>query len=310
MTRNLGSNAHPIHLQGSSTSYFSEVGDSLDPSLFSGLDLKGWVRNGLLQLLFDFLKEPFRHPELWAHVWLAGSGISYQWAAARSPGDLDVLIGVDYIGFRRAHPEFAGLSNIEISKLLNENFRERLQPLTEDWNGFEVTFYVNPGATDIRVLNPYAAYDLTNSEWTVVPSKEGAPHNPLWEEMAKRDASMTSDLITRYTDAVTKIQASTNPAARRNAEVALQSSLIQASAMFSDIHHARRFAFSTSGKGYGDAYNYRWQAGKKYGTVPALKQMSEYWSAYKAHEADETYGIELPDTQTLIRRAAIYRAHG
>jgi hypothetical protein len=80
--------------------------------------------------------------------------------------------------------------------------------------------------------------------------------------------------------------------------------------LFEDIHHSRRYAFNPSGYGYADFYNYRWQAGKKYGTVPALKQLSEYWSAYKAKQADETYGIDLPDTQTLIRRAATYRAKG
>jgi hypothetical protein len=32
--------------------------------------------------------------------------------------------------------------------------------------------------------------------------------------------------------------------------------------------------------------------------------------ASKKKEADETYGIELPDTNTLIRRAATYRAKG
>jgi hypothetical protein len=80
--------------------------------------------------------------------------------------------------------------------------------------------------------------------------------------------------------------------------------------LFDDIHAARRLAFSSTGQGYSDFYNYRWQAGKKYGTVPALRQMHEYWQASKKKEADETYGIELPDTDTLIRRAATYRAKG
>ena len=308
MFRNLGSNAQPIHIQAGSTSYFSAPSQELDPQLFDGIVLKGWVRNGIMQLLFDFLGETYRNANLWAHVWIAGSAVSYQWSAVREPGDLDVLIGVDYIQFRRTHPEYSGLSDTEISKMLNEDFREHLQPDTENWNGFEVTFYVNPGATDIRTINPYAAYDLTNNEWTVEPSHAGAPHMAVWDELAKRDLSMASDIITRYSQAVATIQAATNDAARRNAEFAMQTALMQGSALFDDIHHGRKFAFSPTGKGYADYYNYRWQAGKKYGTVPALRKMSEYWSAYKAQQADETYGIELPDTQTLIRRAATYRA--
>ena len=310
MFRSLGSTAQPIHLQGSPTSYFSAPEQELDPALFDGTQLKGWIRNGLLHLLFGFLNETYRHPDLWCHVWIAGSGVSYQWSAARQPGDLDVLIGVNYIQFRKAHPEYVGLSDVEISKMLNEDFREYLQPETEDWNGYEVTFYVNPGATDIRTINPYAAYDLTHNEWTVFPSKEGAPHNPVWEELAKKDFHMADTIVTRYTDALTHFQNATNDAARRNAEAKLQASLMQASALYDDIHHARTYAFSQGGKGYGDYYNYRWQAGKRFGTVPTLRKMSEFWSAYKSQQADETYGIELPDTQTLIRRAATYRAKG
>ena len=73
----------PVSLQGGATSYFSAPESDLDPKLFTGTHLNGWVRNGILQLLFDFLNETYRHPDLWAHVWIAGSGVSYQWSAAR-----------------------------------------------------------------------------------------------------------------------------------------------------------------------------------------------------------------------------------
>jgi hypothetical protein len=301
---------NPVQLQASSTSYFSDPEEELDPQLFVNTTLKGWVRNGILQKLYGFLDDVYRHPDLWTRVWLAGSAVSFQWSADREPGDLDVLIGVDYISFRKAHPEYMGLSDIEISKMLNEDFREHLQPEMTNWNGFEVTFYVNPGATDIRTINPYAAYDLNHNEWTVFPKHQGATQNLAWESLIQKDISMASEIIMRYSKYLTDLQGAKNPASRRNAEVGLQMALMQGSALFEDIHHSRRYAFRPDGKGYEDFYNYRWQAGKKYGTVPALKQLSEYWSAYKAKQADETYGIELPDTQTLIRRAATYRAKG
>ena len=310
MFRNLLNNAQPVLVQGSATSYFSKPEETLDPKLFDGNHLKGWVRNGILHLLFDFLKEEYRHPDLWAHVWIAGSGVSYQWSAAREPGDLDVLIGVDYLQFRKANPEYLGLSDVEISKMLNEDFRNNLQPDTENWNGFEVTFYVNPGATDIKTINPYAAYDLTHDEWTVTPKQISAPHEKVWDVSAQRDLSMASDIVMRYSQAHSELSSATNDAARRNAETKLQASLIQGTALYNEIHEGRKLAFREGGEGYTDFYNYRWQAGKKYGTVPALRKMSEYWSAYKAQQTQETYGIELPDTQTLIRRAATYRAKG
>ena len=308
--RNPYNTSQPVLIQGSSTSYFSPVEDKLDPKLFDGLHLKRWVRNGISQLLFDFLKETYRHPDLWAHVWLAGSAISYQWSAAREPGDLDVLIGVDYVQFRKANPEFMQLSDLEITKTLNEEFRLYLQPDTQNWNGFEVTFYVNPGATDIKAINPYAAYDITYDEWTVVPPKEGVMQQPSWETAAQRDLSMASDIVMRYSKAMTDVTGAQNDAARRDAEARIQAALMQGSALYEDIHEGRKQSFRAGGEGYLGFHNYRWQAGKKYGTVPALRKMSEYWTAYNAQKQLETYGIELPDTQTLIRRAATYRAKG
>ena len=94
-----------------STSYFSAPAASLDPTLFEGRALRSWVRTGILATLNDFLGLHYRHPELWAHPWLAGSGVSYQWQAAREPKDLDCLVGVDFVQFRKANPEFAGLGN-------------------------------------------------------------------------------------------------------------------------------------------------------------------------------------------------------
>lgn len=306
--KNLYGTSQPVLIQRSATSYFSPVEDRLDPKLFEGLHLKRWIRSGILQLVFDFLRETHRHPDLWAEVWLAGSAVSYQWSAAREPGDLDVLIGVNYIQFRKANPEYMQLSDLEITKMLNENFRLYLQPDTTNWNGFEVTFYVNPGATDITSINPYAAYNVTHDEWTVVPPKEGASERPSWEASAQRDLSMASDIVMRYSKAITDIKGAQNDAARRDAEARVQAALMQGSALYEDIHEGRKQSFRAGGEGYLGFHNYRWQAGKKYGTVPALRKMSEYWTAYKAQKQLETYGIELPDTQTLIRRAAEYRA--
>lgn len=303
-------NSQPVLVQRSATSYFSPVEETLDPKLFEGTHLKRWVRSGIMQVLFDFLRETYRHPDLWTRVWLAGSAVSYQWSAAREPGDLDVLIGVDYVQFRKANPEFMQMSDLEITKTLNEELRTYLQPDTENWNGFEVTFYVNPGATDITAINPYAAYDVTYDEWTVTPPKEGVTERPSWESAAQRDLSMTSDIVMRYSKAMTDMKAAPNDAARRDAEARIQAALMQGSALYEDIHEGRKQSFRAGGEGYLGFHNYRWQAGKKYGSVPALRKMSEYWTAYKAQKQLETYGIELPDTQTLIRRAAAYRAKG
>ena len=290
------------------TSYFSAPAPTLDPKLFDGRSIKSWVRNGINHLLHDFLNHFYRHSELWAHPWLAGSGVSYQWQAAREPGDLDCLVGVDYEQFRKANPEYTGLSDGEISSTINEQFYNGLLPKTSNWNGYELTFYVNPGATDIRSIKPYAAYDLKYDEWTVYPDpSQQAPSNMLWDVVAGNDDKLAKQIHTRFTAAVQDVQASRNDAMRRNAEVRAQSALEQGVALFDEIHSGRREAFNATGEGYGDFHNYRWQAGKASGAVQLLRHLKDLHTAQQTSKQLSTYGVELPDSDTLVRRAATYR---
>lgn len=289
------------------TSYFSAPATTLDPTLFDGRVLKSWVRNGVLSILGDFLNLRYRHSELWSHAWLAGSGVSYQWAAARQPGDLDCLIGVDYVQFRKANPEFRGLSDREISAQINEEFRDELYGQTANWNGYELTFYVNPGATDIRSINPYAAYDLKYDEWTVVPDpNQAAPSNPAWDRVAEADAESTRQIATRFNQALQDLKTSHGGAAQRNAENRMTIAGAQGNALFNEIHTNRSLAFSSEGQGYGDFNNYRWQAGKRSGTIETLRGIRQHMK--DSLSSNNPYGVELPDTSTLIRRAALYRS--
>jgi len=297
-----------VQVAGSATSYFSKPEETLDPGLFVGEKIKPWVRNSLLRMLHGFLSAKYHTPYSWTTVWIAGSGVSYQWSAQRTPGDLDVLIGVDYQTFRKEHPDYMGLSDTEISKMLNEDFRTGLMPNTKNWEGYEVTFYVNPGATDIRVIKPYAAYDLTHDDWTVHPDPQAqASLTPAWEDAARRDHQKAIEIVARYSKLTTDLESAKNDAVRRNAEYLLLNLLEQANALYEDIHGSRKLAFSSKGEGYSDFYNYRWQAGKRLGTVAALKRLKEFYDDYKSASEATTYGVELPDVRTLVRRAAMYR---
>jgi hypothetical protein len=73
--------------------------------------------------------------------------------------------------------------------------------------------------------------------------------------------------------------------------------------LFDEIHLGRRDAFSPSGLGYTDVANYRWQAGKQEGTIQALRKLKEIAKKSKKEFEAETYGMELPDVEVLIRRA-------
>jgi hypothetical protein len=304
-------NEYPeVAIQPGSTSYFSDPADALDPYLFDGDVMHEEIRLELLSYLMNHLNAFFIGPQAWVRAWVAGSGVSHQWAASRLPGDLDVLVGVDFPLFRQLNPNHAG-SDEETAKTINEGFYTHLTPQTAEYRGlWETTWYVNPDSQDIRAINPYAAYDLVQNEWTVRPSREGAPKNKYWEEASKRDHSSATALINHYERALNSMRNSTNPAGRVNAEASLKNIMDQAVSLYDQLHDGRKTAFSRVGAGYADWGNYRWQAGKASGVVPALRSLKEYRDNVKASGEAETYGMELPTTDTLIRRAVARRTMG
>ena len=286
-----------------STSYFSAPSSELDPKLFEGTHLKSWVRSGVLSLLFDYLGTRYSNPHAWTKAWLAGSGVSYQWEASRQPGDLDCLVGINYVAFRQSNTDFAGYSDTEISAMFNEDFNIHIMPNTRNWEGYELTFYVNP-QSDIKDINPYAAYDLTGDTWTVSPERNPQPpYSRAWEQRAQRDHDMAVEMVNRYSSALSEIKSATNPAHRINAERKLNMALDQAVGFYDDIHSGRKVAFSRIGSGYSDYNNYRWQAGKRSGAIQALRTLKDYKSASEKEAQVKTYGVELPDASTIIRRS-------
>ena len=299
----LTANAVPVSVEPAETSYFSAPNAGLDPRLFRNNQLIGNVRDGILRVLFEHLNNNYHNPEAYVHAWLAGSGVSYQWAANRDPADLDCLVGVDYPKFRQANTNYRGFSDKEISDMFNENFRVELQPLTERYlDSFELTFYVNT-QTDIRNIKPYAAYSLTDDDWTVEPQQVTPTVGRDWERRTTRDRTMAVEILSRYSDALANIGTATSPSARINAEATLKLAVDQGAALFEDIHHGRGAAFSPSGEGYLDYANYRWQTGKSTGVIQALKQLKDISKKTRSEFEAQTYGMELPDARVLIRRA-------
>ena len=203
-----------VSVEPGSTSYFSAPSSGLDPNLFLGNRIKPWVRNNIIRLLYEHLVIRYSDPTKWTHVWLAGSGVSYQWSASRDPGDLDCLVGVNYPMFRKHNLEFGSLSDTEIAAMFNEGFNQDLIPKTKNWNGYELTYYVNV-RSDVRDLNPYAAYDLTRDRWTVEPDPTlHAPFLRAWEQQSDRDHATATELVARYTSALADIKAAPNDAYR------------------------------------------------------------------------------------------------
>lgn len=299
--------AEALAVEEGETSYFSKPGDGLDPKLFKNGRLAPYIRTAILTLLINHLELGYAEPTAWASAYLAGSGVSYNWEAHRDPGDLDCLVSVDYVKFRMANQEYKGWSDAEISAEINQGFKNELLPRTENFmESYELTFYVNVNP-HIEEIKPYAAYSITDDTWVVPPTQEAPPVNPEWDTAIERDRVKATEVVKRYATALEQIKNAANTAMRVNAESALATAVQQGAALFEDIHESRSTAFSPSGQGYADYANYRWQSGKRSGVVPAMKRLHAISNQAGKKFATETYGVELPDTATLIRRA--YRAH-
>jgi len=301
--QSLARQATPISLEPSETSYFSAPGAGLDPRLFRDGKFVPYVRAAIMRILFDHLRNHYYNPEAFTTVWIAGSAVSYQWSAARTPADLDCLVGINYLMFRQSNPQYKALSDKQIADMFNDDFRKDLHPQVSNFlDAFELTFYANV-KSDIRQIKPYAAYSLTNDDWTVAPEVKSAPKNKMMEQRVAKDTSLTTEILSRYSAALTTLTNATTDTARRNAEAALKLAVEQGAALFDEIHKGRSYAFSTSGQGYADLANYRWQAGKESGSVQALRKLKEVATKGKKEFEAQTYGMELPDVNTLIRRA-------
>ena len=98
-----------------------------------------------------------------------------------------------------------------------------------------------------------------------------------------------------------------NDARNANARSEMRMAYSQGLSLYEALHGGRSAAFSPSGEGYSDIANYRWQYGKRTGVVQAMRSMKKEMEALDEAESKSTYGVDLPDARTLIRRAATYR---
>lgn len=300
----------PVSPSMGESGYFSAPDQHLDPRLFDGEHFKPEVRRWVLNTLYTFWGDRYHRPRSWSTVWVAGSGISYQWAAARGNGDLDILIGVDYAEFYQANPKFNGFSAADLSALFNEELHSGLWPSTANQNigggTFEVTFYVNPNSTDIRDINPYAAYDLTHDSWTVRPPSGDAFNHPKeFYDSAQREVEQANQIVNQYNTLAAQAKAM-NPGspgwhnAMRQAELVVS----QASSMYDSIHLGRKHAFGPGGSGYGDYYNFRWQYHKQHGTAQALHGVAAAHKDASTEYSASVYGGAIDGADVALRRAA------
>lgn len=297
--------------------YFSKPRSSLDPALFDEYQhMHSDVRRHILHTLYHFWeRRGYREPHMWSSVWLAGSGASYQWAGDRGhgDGDLDILMGIDWDAFYLTNPSWSGLGAAQIIEHMDDELRHLLWPATAHTEfgdrTYEVTFFVNKNSSDIRDINPYAAYNMTDDVWTVRPNPDTAydqdPGDAQWYANITRDLEAAVIIRARVTKILGDLQY-LDGAYWTNAMTQLANEVHYAVGLMDEIHGNRHKAFEKPlGKGYWDFNNWRWQANKRNGVVGVLAAIER---AHKdAQEASQTavYGGALASADDLTLRAVM-----
>lgn len=303
-------------LSGGASGYFSPPSATLDPNLFDGDKIKPEVRARLMVELYEFFELlSLGDEDSWLTVWVAGSGVSYQWDADRGNGDLDILFGVQWTRFLQANPSFGAYSEADFASWVNEKLKAEVWPKTAatkfGTKRYEVTYFLNPGTgTDLAAhLHPYAAYNLTTNEWAVRPPK--LPEDPRslypqeWFAAAQGDTRAAQTLSSRYAASLADLGSSTPGSAQwHNAGATLNLVTSQAAALFTDIHAGRREAFSGQGNGYGDYHNFRWQVFKASGGVKAIHAITQVGVEALQAEQRATWGAVIDPAEVVLRRAA------
>lgn len=298
--------------------YFSKPQKTLDPALFED---DNWLRPGvgfsILTRLFHFWRaRGFKNIGDWATVWLAGSGISYQWAGDRGNGDLDVIVGIDWPAFYQCNPQWAHTGIDQTTDHIDTELRQYLWPRTANTEiggkTFELTYYVNQDASDIRNIHPYTAYNLSTDSWTVRPSRDTAyehPGEPQWAAYAESDLAAAQAIVFEVKH-FTKLLSTAKGPFWVNVIQDIAQGMDDAIRLLENIHFRRRDAFRPGGRGYWDFNNWRWQMAKMNGIVAVLVALEQVKQKATDAAQESLYGAPLAGPDELIMRAAMAQVGG
>jgi hypothetical protein len=302
---------------GGASGYFSAPDSGLDPNLFDGMKMKDEVRAFASGKLVNGLQRVFHGTNIqssWLNIWIAGSGVTYQWNASRGNGDLDVLFSMDVSAFEQANAGWRGVPEGELASMVNEGLKTQLWPLTSQTRFgnqvYEVTFFWNPGTgSDITNIHPYAAYDVVTDRFSVPPPQLPADPRSLypdsWYVSVSSDREAAETLSASYNHGLGMLSSAIpGSAEHHNGGARLNLVVQQATNLFNDIHLGRRDAFGPQGHGYGDFANFRWQSAKESGAVQALAAIANVGAEARNAEETELYGQPIDSADVVYRRAA------
>jgi hypothetical protein len=218
----------------------------LDHRLFDeNAHLRPDVRRYIMSTMALWWSQSYEKWSAWSQVYFAGSEAS-EWTSDTLEGnnDFDVLVGVDYDGFRKANPTYQGWTNQQITDAMNLGFRQHNGPTMivvdgSNYGPFDRTTYVNPDSYDIRDIKPYAAYNVSKDEWAVRP-----PHLPHWS-------------LSELPRAVQRVLKACDRLANDILKLPEPERTQQGAALFDAWHSDRSRAFGPNGEGWYDIANLR-----------------------------------------------------
>jgi 8-oxo-dGTP diphosphatase len=218
----------------------------LDPQLFEDGSLRPQVRGAIMERLDRCLRVDSGLAgsdwQQWLRVWIAGGSAS-EWAGGRpndQAQDLDVIVGLD-LAQAQGNSSFEGMDQAQAATALNAAFRHCFND--QDWHPefggtWSLTAYCNPHiSSDITVIRPYAAWDLTDGRWAVRP-----PHLP-GHTLADFDPATAAHARAVLAEARSVLRM---PEPLRTRE---------ARSLWQHVHEHRCEAFSAEGTGWDDPGN-------------------------------------------------------
>jgi hypothetical protein len=255
----------------------------IDGELAKHITLKPDVRTGIIDFWTGVLGDGWQD---WAGVYITGSATSYQWGTGWNHPwlgsrqtqvfpDVDTHLVLDYDGVRKARPLWAGMSPMELRKLL-EAWVSKAKDGVEIAPGMRLDAYIRTEWSkgefeeDVRHTGQ-GVYDVVKGRWLILPT-----HPTAGEVYGKRIlGGLGGRLAHEHPDWITDAElASSQLETLLNAynENPSENSLEALQAFMDGLYEARTSGF-LHGAGQEDRGNWTWAFLSNYGPLLDVKEL-------------------------------------
>lgn len=263
--------------------FFDPPQAGLDPLVWDDDRLKEDVRDAILGFWDGVLGEDWQG---WARVYITGSATSYQWGTGwnhpwlgshqtQTFPDVDTHLVIDYAKVRKARPMWAGMSPMELRKVL-EAWVSKAKEDVEVAPGMRLDAYIRTESTEEEFERDVqhagqGVWDVIRNEWMIRPTKpEDGEYlgKRILGGVGGRLAHENSDWV-GYADAASdRLQELLDGYQQNPGEDTLSS--LQA---FMDALYDDRKAAFLEGAGQEDRGNFVWAYLTNYGALTDVKEL-------------------------------------